>query len=96
MSSLEEKLKDVIIKERKVKQQLVEKLEKIKDLIYRYQSGRSHRSRGIRNSSKAGGIPFGLAKKISVRKAKAFLPISNAGDRNHAENLIREIRKILN
>ena len=80
---------ETLVKERKVKDQLVKKLEAIRKVV------NHHRPRGRtpRTASKAAGIPFGL----SSLAAAAFMPTDNAGDNpnSNADRLLIEVKRIL-
>ena len=81
---------ETLVKERKVKDQLVKKLEAIRKVV------NHHRGRTPRTASKAAGIPFGLSG-LSTLAAAAFMPTDNAGDNpnSNADRLLIEVKRIL-
>lgn len=83
---------ETLVKERKVKDQLVKKLEAIRKVV------NHHRplGRAPRTASKAAGIPFGLSG-LSTLAAAAFMPTDNAGDNpnSNADQLLIEVKRIL-
>ena len=81
---------ETLVKEREIKDQLVTKLDAIREVVSRYQ-GRS----APRTGSKPGGIPFGLSGLNTL--AAAFMPIDNSGDNpiTSADRTIADIKRIL-
>lgn len=73
---------ETLVKERKLKDQLVKKLQAITEIVARHKSPRM--------ASKAGGIPFGLGGV-----AAAFMPVSAQNDTTHSDKLLEEIKKVL-
>ena len=74
---------ETLVKERKLKDQLVKKLQAITEIVARHKSPRM--------ASKAGGIPFGLGGVV----AAAFMPVSAQNDTTHSDKLLEEIKKVL-
>lgn len=81
---------ETLVKERKVKKQLIAKLEAIQKVVNQHVPSRI---RSSRTPSKAGGIPFGVS---SLAKSLIFMNTDNTGDApSNAESVLLEIRKIL-
>ena len=80
---------DTLVKERKVKNQLVAKLEAIQKVVSQHTS---RRVRSSRTASKAGGIPFGVS---SLARSIIFMNPDNTGDAPSADSALLKIRKIL-
>jgi len=80
---------ETLVKERKVKDQLVKKLEAIREVVDHHRP----RGRTPRTASKAAGIPFGLSSLVTA----AFMPTDNAGDNpnSNADRLLIEVKRIL-